>query len=1325
MRSARLLTTVALVLATLPCAAAITGTVMTPDGQPIAGARVSIIATETPEARRTRLLTPTPDGVAIATAQTDAKGSFSLASPQEPVVTLKVDGAGLEPVMRRVERDEELGAIAVSKREMKKGVITAAGKPVANATVVVSYGGAEHVARTDEQGRYEAPEPKRSNAIAVIHPDFVLDEKLFFGPTASANDLNRSLTAGAQLKGKVVSADGKSPVANATIFADAWPVATTKEDGTFTIAHASPKWTMLVARKDSLVGHRALPDQQLTVRVEKAATIAGRVTDNKSKLPVPGAVVRAMSSGRRMAGDPGVSAVTDAKGAYSLIVPAGTFNVIASHPGYAFADADASVTAGQQVVKDLAMQQYARVTGVVLDEERRPVIAASIGTDDADSGMGRMPMRMMSGGTSAVSGSDGRFSIRVRPDANLRLRASKKGLPLVRGDAFQLTAGERKSGVVLTIPTGVAVTGIVKDGNGEPLSGVAVTASETPTGQRGMVMQRVIMMGGPMGDEDEVVRTATDGSFTLRVKEGTYDFNFRREGFAPKAVRAQNIATNGTNTVETTLEPAAEISGRVTRGGVGVPDVSISSMMGGGEGNAITGPDGSFQITGLAPGSIRLMIRKENELLSEQRTITAPARDVAIELPVGGTISGRIVEKGSRKPVTSFRAGVSVSRSGGGMMMMAPPVMKEFTTDDGSFTLQHVPLGAVNLVASAPGFAAGRMNLDLQEGKPITDLVLELETGVRLVGKVTGPNGSPLADATVMVAPSPTGSFAMSGTMRRATTDANGEYSLESLEAGEETIEFQHPKQVATSRTVTLKGRETRLDVQLSGGQRVTGTVVTESGMAVPDASVEAFSPSGGGDRTRTNASGTFEFESMSPGRYRFRAEKSGYLEARLDDVDVTTTNNVRLQLRSGGTIYGRVTGLTEADYASVIVDARGGGSTSSAAVDPSGNFRIEGAPVGTVSVSAMLSSRSFGTRRSSATQTVELNAGSSQQVTIEFRGDTSVRGRITRNGTPLRGATVAFYPRQGGSQTSASVTADEQGVYQVSGLESGEYTVMVVDSQRFSPYSTTYNVRGGGTFDIDFKAASIRGRVVNAGTNEPIADASVQFRPAQVTLGNNMPRSAVTDPSGGFAIDFVPPGSYVVTASREGFGNQVLDLQVGDGGRDDIELKLNRNDGVTLKVVDGRDGRALSAMLVVFDMQGRVVHENRMYFRGTDAVSDTKVPLSPGQYIATVSSMGYAPRTATFSSPSSQTVSLTPGGTIRVRSKHSTRRRMRLHDASGMHYPRFSPRPLPYDLPPGTIPFEHIAPGAYTLQLLNDDESVASTTQVIVREGEVVEVEL
>ena len=1315
---------VALVLSFLssPLYAAISGSVVSPDGQPVAGARVSIHALESNDARHQRLLSASPEAVPLASTQTDAKGNFSLQSPKESVVELRVTARGYAPSQRTVEADDDTGVISLTKTETSTGRVTAAGKPVAGATVAIRYDNAEYLTKTDEQGRYEAPDFTRARQIIVLHKDYAIDEELFFSPMGGrtpASEMNRALTGGTTLTGRVVASDAKTPVANAAISLDQWPLAVSGEDGTFTLAHVPPKWQLLLARKDSLLAQRAFStDKSVTLRMERGAILSGRVTDAKTKVPVSNATIRL---GTRRFGGSSVafSALTDAKGAYSLVVPPASMSLMASHPSYTSDDIDVAAAAGQQVTRDFALQQRARISGVVVDEAKRPVSGATVAAQNPDQPMGRMPMRIMRDGGGVISGIDGRFTMRVAADQDVRLRATKKGLPTASGDTLHLAAGERKTGVVLTIPSGIAVSGRVTDDHGDPLSGVAVSAVEAAPGRDGGMRRMFVMNFG--GEEEDVVRTAGDGTFSMRLKEGMYDFTFRREGYAPKPVRAQTISAAGTNTIETSLEPAVEITGRVTRGGMGIEGVNLFSF-GSGDSSATTGPDGSFTIGGLSPGMVRLMLRKEDDFIQEQRNLTAPARDVNIELPAGGRISGHVVEKGTRKAITSFNAGVSTSRSGGGMVMMGPPQLRDFTSEDGSFTLENVPAGAVNLVVTAPGYSSGRMNVDVQEGKPVSDLTIELDAGVRLVGKVTAPNGSPLSDVRVQVAPSPTGSFARTGSIASTSTDANGEYTLDSLESGEETIEFEHPKYVAMSRSVALKGKETRLDVQLSGGITVSGTVTTDSGMPVADAEVGAFASGGTMRNARTNASGQFELESLSPARYRITAEKAGYTDGVLEDVDVSAGAPVHLVLRTGGTIYGHITGLTEQELGNATVEARSGRNYASTAVDPSGNFKIEGAPTGTVQVTASVMSRATFTRRTSPMQTVEVSAGSAQQVNIDFRNDTVVRGRVTRNGAPLGGANVSFYSPNTRSQTMATVSADEQGNYTVSGLEPGEYSVNVSDMQRFSGYSTTYTVRGSGTFDIAFNAGSVRGRVVDATTNEPIADANVQFRPS--AADTRIVRGAMSDPNGAFTLDYIAPGPYVVTASKEGYGGQPIETRLDERGGEDVEIRLSRTAGVTLRVVDGRDNRPITAAAVVFDAVGRIVNPDGGMMRFGDATpEDMKLSLAPGQYTATVTSFGYAARSVTFTSPSTQVVAMTPGGTIMVQSRESRRRHVRLTDASGMIYPRYGSRAVMFDIMAGTLPIEHVAPGTYALQIVNDEGSVEDSVQVVVREGETVSV--
>ncbi len=248
-------------------------------------------------------------------------------------------------------------------------------------------------------------------------------------------------------------------------------------------------------------------------------------------------------------------------------------------------------------------------------------------------------------------------------------------------------------------------------------------------------------------------------------------------------------------------------------------------------------------------------------------------------------------------------------------------------------------------------------------------------------------------------------------------------------------------------------------------------------------------------------------------------------------------------------------------------------------------------------------------------------------------------------------------------------------------------------------------------------RSATMRGRVVDAANGSPIGDSTIDVRGAD-NDGPPFPlRSVQTDASGVFVIDAITPGSYNVSAEKVGYGTKTSSVTVSDSGGE-VELKLARNDGVLLRVVDGRDGRSLRAVVRVLDAQNRVVFES-MRFAGGDA-EPLRLPLEAGTFRATVWAYGYASQMITLSSPSSPTIALTPGGAIVVQSKGSVIRRARLIGADGRPYERNPGMAFfTIDGGPGVTTLENIAPGTYTLQILGNGDSVEASAQVTVGEGQ------
>ena len=1062
------------------------------------------------------------------------------------------------------------------------------------------------------------------------------------------------------------------------------------------------------------------------MKLGKAASVAGTVRDMKTHAPVAGADVRLRTPPMRMMMDSSETwtAITDAKGNFALngVVP-GSYQIVAMRPGYTVAPVTVSLSANEKASKSLLAMQLARVTGAIVDEQKRPVAAARLATQTVSRGDNPMMGRMMGGRgeMGGVSAPDGTFAIRAQGDSDIEVEAIKKGYPTAKSVKLRLAPGERKSGIVITIPSGMMITGKVVDKNGKPVSDVSVAATEATSGSRNF--GRRIVLGGMRERSDDLVKTAADGTFSIRVKEGSYDFGFKHDGFSVKTLRAIQVAATS-KPLEVTLEPGVEISGRVTRNGAGVEGVRVMAIGDSGNASAETGFDGSFRLTDLTAGQMMLNAMKEDEFIQQIKPVTAPAKDVVFEIPPGGRVTGHVVDKNTKQPVTAFQAGVSAPRGGGGMVFMMPPAMRHFTTDDGTFVLENVPPGQTQIVVDAPGYTTTRVpSITIEEGKTVPAVEVDMDRGVRVAGHVSGPDGSALPGVAVRL--DVTGGRMMRlGPMQTAITDENGDYSMDALEAGDQTFEFSRTGFLTTQKAATLSGTETRVDAQLSSGTRVSGVVVTDTGVPVADASVTAQSAADstfGMRSTRTDGNGGFEFEGLTPGRYTFTGTKDGYADGRLTDFDITAGAPARIVITSGGIIYGHVTGLTADELQRATVRASAAGGNASAPVDASGSFRMEGVPVGTVRVSAMTQGGIAG-GKSSPVQSVQVDAGTQAEVNIAFKSDTVISGRITRDGKPVDGAMVAFFPKDAQAQTTSRTTANSSGQYEVSGLDDATYNVQVVDLQRSAPFSSTYQVHGSGTFDIDMKSALLRGRVIDSQGNA-VADAVVELRDKTET-NMRMARAAQTDASGTFVMENITPGSYNVTAAKDGYGTGAVETSVGDNGGN-VEVTLTRNAGVTLKVVDARDGRVLNARVHVTNAQNVTVYDSPFF--GGGAADTITLPLDSGSYTATITAMGYAPANVTIMSPSSPTVGLTPGGTIMVSSKGNALRRARLIGADGREYSRggFGPAIFTVDPSPGVTILNNIAPGLYTLQILGDANDVTASAPVTVADGQAANVSI
>jgi EmrB/QacA subfamily drug resistance transporter len=188
--------------------------------------------------------------------------------------------------------------------------------------------------------------------------------------------------------------------------------------------------------------------------------------------------------------------------------------------------------------------------------------------------------------------------------------------------------------------------------------------------------------------------------------------------------------------------------------------------------------------------------------------------------------------------------------------------------EDGRYALSAPGSGSYVLITAAGGHQPQAVAVTVGEHPVELDIVLG--GAGRLAGRVLTPDGSPV-DATVTL------TDARGEVVATTRSGREGGYVITELMAGEYTLAASAPAFRPAALPVTVQAsRETRQDVELTGGAMLRGTVRAGGGRPVEDARVTLLDPAGNVvDTLTTGPDGTFRFVDLASGEYTVLA--TGY----------------------------------------------------------------------------------------------------------------------------------------------------------------------------------------------------------------------------------------------------------------------------------------------------------------------------------------------------------------------------------------------------------------------------------------------------------------
>ncbi|MCF6409864.1 carboxypeptidase regulatory-like domain-containing protein [Pseudalkalibacillus salsuginis] len=907
------------------------------------------------------------------------------------------------------------------------------------------------------------------------------------------------------------------------------------QDGTFELTNLPPQ-TVVVSISASSFGSDALtvnliPNETTNVTVQlhpNPGSLTGFITNIISGNAIPGTVVVIST----VTGSEITRTTTDLSGQYLVEgLEPGNYRVVAGGMDVSTQTATITIEPEATAILSFALTPIVgSINGIVRNQETGEAIAGAT-----------VFVRLLSPSgpliASTLSDDDGYYTVFGLEPNSYTLIGFAKGFGTAEATTMVI-ANESKT-VDLLLPQNPGfVNGVVRNSETGEVVPNATVILYTETGIR------ILSIDTDQNGFYRFPGVTPDQYRLVVVKE-----NFNRP------VVGVTIVSDQVETVNINIQPnTGNIGGKVTDSQTHAPIVgalvlvykstSIDPVA-----RAVSDSLGNYSITGLLPGVYNVVA---SALKYSQESVGATVMSGETSIanlsldPLPASVSGTVTDS----------IGDPIANATVKLIDLNNVVVGFATTDsNGNYAITNLKRGTYLVLVKASGFAAESTGITLEQGEALNDLDFSLTANP---GSIRGfvlevETGEPQEDVTVSVL---NGNGIVIAT---TVTTQTGSYLFQELPQGFYTlIAIKDGFAQATVGVNVVSEQETNVNLFLqSNPGEIRGTVLDEQGRPIigRNTSIRLMTPENIILQTvLASTDGVFGFINLSPGNYLLNVAANGYETVTVGVIvrpDETTNVPFVLQPLSS-TIVGIVLSrLTEEPVpgSEITVANEDGISIAAGLANQDGRFVITDLPPGSLNVSAR--------RERFGSTSVGIVVDPGEQVETELilaPEPGSLNGVITNRQTeePIPGAAVQVLDRT--QVVLHTVLSDNNGFYQVTGLEPGNYQ-LIISKLNFSTESWSTEVVPNETTTNDFvllpNPGAVAGEVfmdndetgaISLGLTEanengtPIVGATIivrLFSPAGPIIA-----STATNFQGRYVINGLTPGVYTFIASKEGFRN-------------------------------------------------------------------------------------------------------------------------------------------------------------------------------------------